>query len=158
MNETKLNLKGQVVYFSHGGGPMPILGDASHEKMVEFMSALPEQLHKPKSIVVFSAHWEEAVVTIQSGQTPTMLYDYYGFPEAAYHINYSCVGHRALAQQVANLLEAHDIPCKLDENRPYDHGVYIPLMMMYPEADIPVIQVSLNRNLDALTHLKIGGL
>lgn len=72
---------GQSIYISHGGGPMPILGDPSHKQMVSFMKALPGQLERPDAIVVFSAHWEEKTIHIQSGQSPKILYDYYGFPK-----------------------------------------------------------------------------
>jgi aromatic ring-opening dioxygenase catalytic subunit (LigB family) len=147
---------GQILYISHGGGPMPILNDPTHEKMIDFMNHLPEKLNKPKAIVVFSAHWEENMVTIQSGKAPGMVYDYYGFPEASYQIKYPCKGHIELAKEIAGLFEASGVPYQLNDERPYDHGSYIPLIMMYPEADIPVIQVSLNHNLDAKTHLEIG--
>lgn len=153
-NNEKQN--GQVIYFSHGGGPLPVLHDPTHEKMVEFMKDLPSRIVKPEAIIVFSAHWEERVVTIQSGSQPGMVYDYYGFPEEAYHVKYDCKGNTQLAAQVSELFEKEGIEHRLDDERPYDHGSYIPLKMMYPDGDIPVIQVSLNHNLDPLTHLKIG--
>lgn len=156
MEQKKFNNKGQAIYFSHGGGPLPLLHDPSHDKMVEFMKKLSSNISRPDSIVVFSAHWEEPVVTIQSSDEPELIYDYYGFPEEAYAIDYPCKGNPDLAKKIANLLKAAQIECVLDDQRPYDHGSYIPLKLMYPEADIPVIQVSLNHDLDALTHLKIG--
>ena len=156
MDNKESNKRGQVVYFSHGGGPLPVLGDPSHKKMIDFMEALPLKLHKPESIIVFSAHWEENIVAVQSGNAPEILYDYYGFPEVAYSIKYPCKGNTELALRVAKLLQDSGIEAKLNNNRPYDHGSYIPLRMMYPDADIPVIQISLNHNLDPLTHLKIG--
>ncbi len=152
-NETK---KGQVIYFSHGGGPLPILGDPTHKKMIEFMKDLPNKINKPEAIVVFSAHWEENTVTIQSGEKPDIMYDYYGFPKEAYCLEYPCIGNKELANKISNLFDENNIDNLLDEDRPYDHGSYIPLKMMYPEADIPVIQISLNHNLNPLTHLEIG--
>ena len=148
--------KMQIIYFSHGGGPMPLLGDLSHEQMVRFMKELPEKIEPPDAILVFSAHWEESIVTIQSNPQPQLVYDYYGFPKEAYAIEYPCKGNEVLAREIGDLLEKADIKCSLDNQRPYDHGSYIPLKLMYPNADIPVIQVSLNHNLDARTHLKIG--
>lgn len=145
-----------IIYFSHGGGPLPILKDPSHAKMIEFMKNLPSKIRRPEAIVVFSAHWEENVVTIQSGGQPAILYDYYGFPEAAYHIQYPCQGNPSLAGEISELLTRHGVQNRLDEQRPYDHGSYIPLIMMYPDADIPVLQISLHHNLQPLTHLKIG--
>jgi aromatic ring-opening dioxygenase catalytic subunit (LigB family) len=156
MNKENLKQKGQVIYFSHGGGPLPILGDSSHEKMNEFMKSLPKKVRRPDAIVVISAHWEEDIVTIQSGKGPDIKYDYYGFPEAAYNIKYPCLGDSNLALEIGELFNENNIDYLLDDKRPYDHGVYIPLKMMYPNADIPVLQISLNHNLDPLTHLNMG--
>lgn len=146
----------QIVYFSHGGGPLPLLNDSSHDKMIQFMKNLPQKIHKPDSIIVFSAHWEEDIVTIQSGESPGIIYDYYGFPEAAYNVKYPCVGSEDLALRIAEVFRQSGIECKLDDKRPYDHGSYIPLKMMYSDADIPVVQISLNKDLNPLTHLSIG--
>ncbi|MBN2795736.1 MAG: dioxygenase [Clostridia bacterium] len=150
------NQKGQVIYCSHGGGPLPILGDASHEKMVTFMEKLPNQLHRPEAIVLFSAHWEAPVITIQNNAKPELLYDYYGFPNASYNLKYPCRLDQELASRIGLLLEKASIEFKYDEKRPYDHGMFIPLLLMYPEADIPVIQVSLKHNLSPSDHLNLG--
>jgi 4,5-DOPA dioxygenase extradiol len=147
---------GQIIYFSHGGGPLPILNHPSHEKMIKFMNNLPSIIKRPDAIVVFSAHWEESIVAIQSGSKPELVYDYFGFPAAAYELKYPCNGNRALAARIADLFQGNGIHGRLDHNRPYDHGSYIPLIMMYPDADIPVLQVSLNHNLDPRTHLDMG--
>ncbi len=145
-----------IIYFSHGGGPLPILGDPSHDAMNDFMKKLPAMIEKPEAILVISAHWEESQVTIQSGSQPEMLYDYYGFPQEAYSIDYPAKGNPELAEQIAVMLEDHDIPFKLDVNRGFDHGLYIPLMMMYPLADIPSIQISLLHSLDSMEHIRLG--
>lgn len=156
MEKNNVNQNGQVLYFSHGGGPLPLLDDPSHYKMIQFMKELPSKIQRPDAIVVFSAHWEENIITIQSGAKPEMMYDYYGFPEEAYTIKYPCKGNPELAFKIAKLLANNGIDSLLDDSRPYDHGSYIPLKMMYPSADIPVIQISLNHNLDPLTHINIG--
>lgn len=156
MKSDNIQQKAQIIYFSHGGGPLPILKDPSHDKMIAFMENLPKIINKPDSIIVFSAHWEEDVVTIQSGNEPDIMYDYYGFPDEAYTLKYPCKGDSELAIRIADLFKDSGIKFRLDEKRPYDHGSYIPLKMMYPDADIPVIQISLNHNLDPLTHLNIG--
>lgn len=148
--------KGQVIYISHGGGPLPILGDASHESMVKFMKTLPSKLHKPKAIVVFSAHWEEDIIKVQSNIQPDLIYDYYGFPEVSYQLKYNSKGQPELAKEITETLIESGVSCELSKDRPYDHGSYIPLMLMYPEADIPVIQVSLSHSLKAQTHYNIG--
>ncbi|KDR94157.1 Aromatic ring-opening dioxygenase, catalytic subunit, LigB family [Peptoclostridium litorale DSM 5388] len=156
MCKDNVNHNGQIIYFSHGGGPLPMLDDPSHDKMIRFMKNLPYQIQRPDSIIVFSAHWEEDVVTIQSGSEPEIMYDYYGFPEAAYSVKYPCKGNSELAFKIAELFKKNGIKYRLDDKRPYDHGSYIPLKMMYPNADIPVIQISLHHNLDPLTHLNVG--
>lgn len=156
MNINTSDSQGQVIYFSHGGGPLPILNDPSHGKMIQFMKDLPAQIHKPDAIIVFSAHWEEDIVSIQSSNNHEMIYDYYGFPDAAYRITYPCKGNSALAKKVGALFEKNGIEYRLDDKRPYDHGSYIPLKIMYPDAEIPVIQVSLNHNLNPLTHISMG--
>ncbi|MCB2288514.1 dioxygenase [Clostridium sp. CS001] len=156
MNKGNLNHNVQVIYFSHCGGPLPMLDDPSHEKMIEFMKDLPQKITRPDSIVVISAHWEEDIVTIQSGNQPGLVYDYSGFPEASYSIKYPCKGNPDLALKISGLFRESGIAHRMDNNRPYDHGAYIPLKMMYPDADIPVLQISLNHNLDPLMHLNIG--
>jgi aromatic ring-opening dioxygenase catalytic subunit (LigB family) len=156
MEEYSAAPEAQAVYFSHGGGPLPILGDASHQAMVEFMTALPEQLAQPDAIVVISAHWEENEATLLGSANPPMLYDYYGFPDRAYDIVYPAPGHPALAQKIAGLLEENGIPAHLDSSRGFDHGLFIPLKLMVPQADVPSIQLSLLRGLDPAAHIALG--
>jgi 4,5-DOPA dioxygenase extradiol len=129
--------KAQIVYFSHGGGPLPILGDASHQAMVDFMRRLPSQLRKPDAVLVISAHWEEREATLLGAQTPPMFYDYYGFPDEAYEITYPAPGSPDLADRIAESLRKSNIPARIDPQRGFDHGLFIPLKLMYPQADIP---------------------
>ncbi len=146
----------QIVYFSHGGGPLPILGDASHRAMVDFMRRLPAQLRRPEAILVISAHWEENAATLLGAHTPLLFYDYYGFSEAAYTLTYPAQGHPGMAARLAESLNENGIPARIDFTRGFDHGVFIPLKLMYPLADIPVQQVSLLRGLDPAAHLDLG--
>ena len=148
--------KGQVIYISHGGGPLPLLGDESHQEMVAFLKDLPVHLHRPEAIVVVSAHWEEAQATVLSGKKPPLLYDYYGFPQQAYSIAYPALGNPGLAEKLVSLLGKAGFPARLDQNRGYDHGVFVPLQLMYSQADIPVIQLSLLHSLDGRQHLALG--
>jgi len=148
--------KAQIVYFSHGGGPLPLLGDAGHRAMVDFMTSLPAQLTKPEAILVVSAHWEESAATLTGALAPAMFYDYYGFPEEAYQITYPAPGSPELANKVAGLLTEHQIPAHIDPQRGFDHGLFIPLKLMYPQADIPCLQLSLLHSLDASAHLAMG--
>lgn len=146
----------QIVYFSHGGGPLPILGDASHQAMIDFMRQLPSQLRKPEAILVISAHWEEGAATLLGAANPPMFYDYYGFPDEAYAITYSAPGSPTLASRIAGLLRQDDMPAQIDPRRGFDHGLFIPLKMMYPDADIPCLQLSLLRGLNPAAHIALG--
>jgi 4,5-DOPA dioxygenase extradiol len=148
--------KAQIVYFSHGGGPLPLLGDEGHRAMIDFMKALPGQLTRPDAILVISAHWEETVATLGNGEHPEMFYDYYGFPEETYEVKYPAVGNPKLADRIAGLLKDSGIASRMDPKRGYDHGLFIPLLMMYPEADIPCLQLSLLHNLNSKEHLDLG--
>ena len=156
LNQNDLQSKAQIVYFSHGGGPLPILGDPGHKAMVDFMRQLPTQLRKPDAILVISAHWEESAATLLGAPTPPMLYDYYGFPEAAYEITYPAPGSPELATRIAELLDENNIPAHIDARRGYDHGLFIPLKLMYPQADIPALQLSLLRGLNPAAHIALG--
>ncbi len=146
----------QIVYFSHGGGPLPILGDPGHITMVDFMLKLPTQLKRPDMILVISAHWEESVATLLGAENPAMFYDYYGFPGEAYKITYPAPGSPELANRVAGLLSENNIPARIDLQRGFDHGLFIPLKLMYPQADIPCLQLSLLRGLNAEAHIALG--
>jgi 4,5-DOPA dioxygenase extradiol len=146
----------QIVYFSHGGGPLPILGDPGHKAMVEFMKRLPMQLRKPDLILVISAHWEEQAATLMGAQNPAMFYDYYGFPDEAYQITYPAPGSPEYASMIAGMLEKNNIPSRIDPQRGFDHGLFIPLKLMYPDADIPCLQLSLLRGLNPSAHLALG--
>jgi 4,5-DOPA dioxygenase extradiol len=148
--------KAQIVYFSHGGGPLPILGDPGHQAMINFMRQLPSRLHRPEAVIVVSAHWEEPVATVQGAEQPEMFYDYYGFPREAYTINYPAPGNADLAERISAILQAAGILSRVDTKRGFDHGLFIPLKMMYPEADIPCLQISLLRGLDPAAHLALG--
>ncbi len=145
-----------ILFVPHGGGPMPLLGDQNHRLLTEFMRSVSSELPRPTAIVVVTAHWEENVATISSSPAPDMLYDYYGFPPEAYQFKYPAPGNPKLAQEIAELLQTQGIASRLDSKRNYDHGTFVPLMLMYPEADIPVVQLSLLNNFDPEAHIAIG--
>ena len=148
--------KGTVLFIPHGGGPLPILGDARHKEIIKFLKNIKFRINKPSSIIVISAHWEEDEVNITSGEKPSLIYDYYGFPEKSYKITYPAPGNSKLANKIKNLLKAKDINSKLNPERGFDHGVFIPLKIMYPEASITCVQISLLKNLDPKKHIEIG--
>ena len=149
-----------VIFVSHGGGPCFWI-DWSPSNLFDglrtFFEKLPETLsQRPSAIIVISAHWEESAFKIQSCQSPKMIFDYYGFPEHTYRLNYPTPGSPELAQQVADLFKAHSIDYELDFDRGFDHGVYVPLLISYPKADIPVLQISLRSDLSPTAHFEVG--
>lgn len=146
----------QMIYVSHGGGPLPLLGDASHQAMVDFMRQLPSQLRQPDAILVISAHWEESAATLLGARNPPLVYDYYGFPDEAYEISYPAPGSPNLAKRIAGVLQKGDISTHIDPQRGFDHGVFIPLKLMYPHAEIPTLQLSLLRGLNPAAHIALG--
>jgi 4,5-DOPA dioxygenase extradiol len=148
--------KARIVYFSHGGGPLPILGDPGHKTMIDFMFKLPRRLPTPEAILVISAHWEENTATLIGAQNPAMFYDYYGFPPEAYNIQYPAPGSPELAKRITGLLNENKIPARIDPQRGFDHGLFIPLKLMYPEADIPSLQLSLVCGLNPAAHIAMG--
>jgi aromatic ring-opening dioxygenase catalytic subunit (LigB family) len=146
----------RMLYLSHGGGPLPLLGDAGHAEMRTQLRLAAERIGRPSAIVVVSAHWEEEVVAITRGATPELIYDYYGFPEAAYEIKYPAPGAPELAGRILENFKRGEISAKLDDERGFDHGRYVPLLLMYPDADIPCVQVSLHASLDPAEHIRMG--
>jgi len=145
-----------ALYLSHGGGPLPVLGDPDHREMVEQLAALAAKIRRPAAIALISAHWEAAPVRITQAARPPVIYDYYGFPAAAYELQYPASGAPELAQQIYEGLSKEGIRAELDAERGFDHGLYVPLLLMYPQADIPCLQLSLHASLDAAEHIRIG--
>lgn len=145
-----------MLYIPHGGGPLPLLGDPGHAQLVTFLRDCTSTLPRPKAILVVSAHWEESVCTVQTGSDPGLLYDYYGFPPESYEIEYPAAGAADAAHLAVSLLEAAGIAVRTDADRPFDHGMFVPLALMYPTADIPCFQVSLLDSLDPQAHLALG--
>lgn len=145
-----------VVYLSHGGGPLPLLGDPGHAALVAFLQGLPARLERPEAILVVSAHWEEPVATVQGAARPPMLFDYHGFPEEAYRLDYPAPGHPELAGRIAGRLREQGLAARIDDGRGFDHGLFVPLMLMAPDAEIPALQLSLLSSLDPAAHLALG--
>ena len=111
---------------------------------------------RPRAILVISAHWECDRPTLQASPSPGQLFDYYGFPAHTYKLSWRARGAPKLAHTIQHALTSAGIPTDLDLNRPYDHGVFIPLLLATPAADIPTLQLSLSRSLDPALHLRIG--
>ena len=151
-----IHKKGSLIFISHGGGPWPLLGDPRHANLIEFLKKLPSALIAPSAILVISGHWEEDSTTIQGSAYPPMLFDYYNFPEESYQISYPAPGYPELAHRISTILEQNSIKSQVDVDRGYDHGVFVPLLLMYPEATIPCLQLSLLNSLDPEDHIRIG--
>ncbi len=147
---------GKVIYIPHGGGPWPLLGDHRHVDLIRFLEEVPALLVKPSAILVISGHWEEKRVTVTGGSAPPLFFDYYGFPEETYKITYPAPGEPALAGKIVKVLENHGIQADFDDQRGFDHGVFVPLKIMYPEATIPCVQLSLLSSLHPAEHIAIG--
>jgi aromatic ring-opening dioxygenase catalytic subunit (LigB family) len=145
-----------VLYIPHGGGPLPLLNDPAHAELNRFLRAFPASIERPDAIVVISAHWEENEVAITSAATPELLFDYSGFAPETYEYRYPAPGQPQLAGRVHDCLQQAGIESRLDAERGFDHGLFVPLMLMYPNAEIPCIQISLSASLDAALHLRIG--
>ena len=148
--------KATALYIPHGGGPLPLMGLPGYAAMNRFLSEFPASIERPDAIVVISAHWEEHEIAVTAAAAPPLLFDYYGFPPETYEFEYPAPGAPALAERVYSLLRKNAIACQLDPDRGFDHGLFVPLLIMFPEADIPCIQISLSGSLDAGLHVELG--
>lgn len=150
-----------VAFFPHGGGPWPFveLGMPRGEldELAAYLRGVPALPRTaPKALLVVSAHWEEAVPTVTTSPRPPLLYDYVGFPEESYRITWPAPGSPRLAARVRELLGAAGMASAEDASRGFDHGAFVPLKVMYPEAQLPTVQLSLKAGLDPAEHLRIG--
>lgn len=145
-----------VLFVPHGGGPMPLLDEPNHRELTHYLQTAMADIPRPKAILMISAHWESKVASISSGTAPAMIFDYSGFPPESYRLNYPAPGEPALANTVLDLLQNQGISAQLDAKRGYDHGTFVPLMLMAPAADIPVVQLSLLNSLDPAAHIALG--
>ncbi|MFT8516976.1 MAG: class III extradiol ring-cleavage dioxygenase [Acetobacter persici] len=147
-----------VLFLPHGGGPCFFMDwPETWDHMAAFLRGVSQTLpQKPDAILVVSGHWETAVPTVTTAAQPPLIYDYYGFPPHTYHLRYPAPGSPALAAQVQALLTATGIPNAADAERGLDHGVFIPFMLAFEAADIPVVELSLQNTLDPAAHLRIG--
>ena len=146
-----------VLFCCHGGGPLPLMGQ--QPEYLEHFRGLASFLPAPPlAILVVSAHWEEDSVTVMEGEATSLLFDYYGFPEETYTYEYPARGSPAVAKRVHDLLEHAGLPCKKTSSRGLDHGAFVPLMAAFPDASVPVLQLSLVKGLDPALHTRIGTL
>lgn len=141
-----------VVFISHGAPDALLKADDAVTCWREISRALP----KPKAILVISAHWEAAQATLSLADSPATIYDFSGFAPALYTLNYPAVGAPALAQRTLSLLTQAGIAAQTVPNRGLDHGAWVPLSAMFPNADVPVTQLSLILHQNAAAHFQLG--
>jgi len=153
------NSRQPTFFISHGGGPWPYIEEMRQRFAVTAaeLAKLPATLPvKPKAILMITGHWEAPQFTVSTSAHPPMEYDYYGFPEHTYHLQYPAAGNPELAKRVRDLLSASGIECAEDPERGLDHGVFVPMMLMYPDADIPVVLLSMKSSYDPSEHIRLG--
>jgi aromatic ring-opening dioxygenase catalytic subunit (LigB family) len=149
-------------FVSHGGGPWPWLEgpfrrhfDELEQSLVDMRRELDD---RPRAVLVVSGHWEEDGFAVSSGERPGMVYDYSGFPEHTYRIRYEAPGSPALAARVQELLAGAGVGARLDPARGFDHGTFSIMKPLYPDEDIPLVQLSIDRRYDPEQHLEVGRL
>lgn len=148
-----------TLFLSHGGGPWPFMEDrrVQYAKTAAEFGRLPRLLPaRPKAVLVISGHWEADAFTVSTSAQPPMVYDYYGFPEHTYHLKYPAPGKPELAMDVKALLKHAGLDCREDPTQGFDHGTFVPLGLMYPNADMPIVLLSLKSAYDAAEHIKVG--
>lgn len=147
-----------AVFIPHGGGPCFFMDWPDvWDKMAEFLRGFSHTLpQKPDALLVVSGHWETETLTVTASEKPELIYDYYGFPEHTYSLRYPAPGNPALATQICSLLKNAGISATSDPDRGLDHGVFIPFMLAFPDADIPVVELSLRQDLDPAFHIQAG--
>ncbi|MGB6006542.1 DODA-type extradiol aromatic ring-opening family dioxygenase [Castellaniella sp.] len=151
----------QPVYFiSHGGGPWPWMPDPTNNyaALTAALQGIPAALPQaPRAILMISAHWiTRGQIKVSGHPQPGMVYDYHGFPEDTYDIHYTAPGSPRLSARVQALLSAHGIPVIEDTRRGFDHGAFVPAYVMYPRAQIPMVQLSIEAGFDPAWHQALG--
>lgn len=150
-----------VAFVPHGGGPWPFADLGVPKDELAQLSAYLQRLGAlaptpPRALLVISAHWEERVPTVMTAARPPMLFDYYGFPDETYRLSWPAAGAPELARRVQELLHQGGFDSASDAARGFDHGTFVPLMVAWPAAEVPTIQLSLKAGLDPAEHLAIG--
>ncbi len=148
-----------ALFIPHGGGPCFFMADPAGNwtGMGTFLRGLADRLPAPpKAILVVSGHWETQGFAFTGAETPSLLFDYYGFPEATYQLRYDAPGAPELAARATDLLRQAGLTAHVDTERGLDHGVFVPLKVAFPEASIPVVEMSVDAGLDPALHAAAG--
>lgn len=150
------------LFIPHGGGPCFFMEWTRGPRetwfpMRDWLAGLMDSLPaRPERLLIVSAHWECDRPTVNRAERPELIFDYYGFPPHTYELEWPAPGDPALSDRVATLLEGAGLPCAVDESRGYDHGVFVPMLVAVPQADISVSVLSLHASLDPTLHMRIG--
>ena len=140
------------LFLSHGAPTLPLTDTPART----FLQNVGATLERPKAILVISAHWETEVPTVNAVERNETIHDFRGFPRALYDLRYPAPGSPQLAARIAEQLQASGFACNIDRKRGLDHGAWVPLLLMYPQADIPVLQLSVQTHLGPEHHLRVG--
>ena len=154
-----MTVRQPTFFVPHGGGPCFFMPDPSGRwtGMEAFLRSLPGRVPEPPAaILVVSAHWETKGFRIGGGSGLPLIYDYYGFPPETYTIRYDAPGAPTVAARAAALLRTENVPVELDPEHGLDHGVFVPMKVAFPEAQIPVVEMSVERDLDPKLHIAAG--
>jgi 4,5-DOPA dioxygenase extradiol len=141
-----------AVFVSHGAPTLAV----EQNDTVEFLKRLGRELGRPEAILCVSAHWNTTAPAVSAAERPETVHDFGGFSEELYRIDYPAPGAPSLAGRVRELLEGAGLACTISPARGLDHGAWVPLRHIYPEADIPVTQLSVQPSLGAEHHLRMG--
>ncbi len=144
------------VFVSHGAPSLVLTPTPAREFLKELGRTLDETCGRPKAVLCASAHWTAKAPTLSGADTMTTIYDFYGFPDELYEITYPAPGDPDLARRAAVLLAESGLISAENPVRGLDHGAWVPLSLMYPEADVPVVQISVQPEADAAHHLALG--
>ena len=148
-----------TLFLSHGGGPWPWVDGMKDlfTRSAQAFAAIPGTLPEaPKAVLMITGHWEAPGFAVSTGEHPPMDYDYSGFPPHTYTLQYPAPGDPALAARVMALMQAQGLPCTGDPTRGYDHGTFVPLHFMFPQANVPVVLLSLKQGYNVADHLRAG--
>lgn len=140
------------LFLSHGAPTLPLEDVAARH----FLEGLAATMPRPRAIVVVSAHWETRVPTVNAVERNPTIHDFSGFPEALYRLSYAAPGDPALADRVVDLLSEAGLSAAVDTSRGLDHGAWVPLLLAWPDATIPVVQLSVQSQLGPGHHLEVG--
>ncbi|AUZ45584.1 DODA-type extradiol aromatic ring-opening family dioxygenase [Pseudomonas orientalis] len=140
------------LFISHGSPMLALQPGASGPALQRLAAELP----RPKAIVVVSAHWESQELLVSGASAPETWHDFGGFPRELFAVQYPAPGDPRLAAEIVELLHADGLGAHIDERRPFDHGTWVPLSLMYPAADIPVVQVSLPSRMGPALQSRVG--